>query len=352
MLGLDKIQHTIENFSLTAVSLKIEAGTYFVLVGASGSGKTMLLEIISGLCDPKQGRVLLNGKDITKIPIQKRNIGLVYQSRSLFPHMNVFDNIAYPLRSKKISKTEIKKEVSKISEELGITHLLQRKTQTLSGGEAQRVTLARTLIFKPDILLLDEPLSFLDVQLRKGMMQLLQEINRSGQTILHVTHDYSEALQLGKQMAVIENGRILQTGTPADVFKYPRSKFIAEFSGQKNFFAGELYAASGKDLQLKIFKTGNLEIQILTNEPEGQGNILIPEESISISVSLPDSSSRNAFKGKIKTILKAPLGVEVIVDIGVEVAVIISSSSLEKLELKEGSEVFISFKASAIRFIR
>ncbi|HBX51055.1 MAG: hypothetical protein A2275_18665 [Bacteroidetes bacterium RIFOXYA12_FULL_35_11] len=352
MLELDNIQYKVEDFSLINISLKIETGSYFVLVGASGSGKTMLLEIIAGLCNLSEGKVFIRGKDITKFPIQKRNIGLVYQTRSLFPHMSVFDNIAYPLRSKKISKTEIQKEVLTISEDLGISNLLQRKIQTLSGGEAQRVTLARTLIFKPDILLLDEPLSFLDVQLRKGMMQLLKKINSNGQTILHVTHDYTEALQLGTQMAVIEKGLILQTGTPSEVFMNPRSQFIAEFSGQKNFYKGILEAASGKDIQLRIFKTAGLEIQILTEETESAGNILIPEESISISVAPVDSSLRNTFNGKVKHILNAPLGVEVIVNIGVEIAVIVSSSSLEKLELREGSEVFISFKASAVRFIR
>ncbi|MEI6348588.1 MAG: ABC transporter ATP-binding protein [Bacteroidota bacterium] len=240
MLKLVNIEKSFKGFSLKNINLSISKGSYFMLVGKSGAGKTLLLEIISGLCNPDSGDIYINNLLINKTPIHKRNVGLVYQSQSLFPHLSVFENIAYPLKCIKVKKDIIQKQVQAISKEIEIEHLLSRRITALSGGEAQRVTIARALISNPEILLLDEPLSALDVQLKREMMKLMSNINKQGKTILHVTHDIDEILMLADSVAIIENGTIIQTGTTNEVFKSPKSEFVADLIGMKNFTNGAI----------------------------------------------------------------------------------------------------------------
>lgn len=351
MLKLKNINKKLEAFSLSDIDINVSKGDYFVLIGKSGSGKSMLLEIITGIITPDNGSILLNNKDIINTPIQKRNIGIVYQKPTLFPHMSVFDNIAYPLKIKKLKKEDIKNKVQKLAEDTEITNLLKRNISNLSGGEIQRVTIARTLATNPEILLLDEPLSFLDVQLRKGMLSLLRKLNQKGQTIVHVTHDYEEALALSNKIAIIENGSIIQTGTPQDVFHNPKSEFVANFIGISNFYKGKLLR-SDDNSELKVFETSEVKILTSTNENTGsEGYIIIPDEAITISNEELNSSSVNNFNGIIKDIYPNKLGIEIVIDIGIELTAKITNYSYERLQLDIGKKIWISFKASSIRFI-
>ena len=351
MLKLNKINKKLGTFSLTDIDINVSKGDYFVLIGKSGSGKSMLLEIITGIITPDNGSILLNNKDIINTPIQKRNIGIVYQKPTLFPHMSVFDNIAYPLKIKKLKKEDIKNKVQKLAEDTEITNLLKRNISNLSGGEIQRVTIARTLATNPEILLLDEPLSFLDVQLRKGMVSLLRKLNQKGQTIVHVTHDYEEALALSNKIAIIENGSIIQTGTPQDVFHNPKSEFVANFIGISNFYKGKLLR-SDDNSELKVFVTSEVKILTSTNENrESEGYIIIPDEAITISNEELNSSSVNNFNGIIKDIYPNKLGIEIVIDIGIELTAKITNYSHERLQLDIGKKIWISFKASSIKFI-
>lgn len=351
MLEVVDICRNTRNFALKNINFKVENGDYFVLLGASGSGKTMLLELIAGIINPRSGKILLDNVDLSSLPIQKRGIGIVYQDQNLFKHLTVYENIKFPLDCQKKSKAEIEKIINEIAEEADIKHILNRKVNHLSGGEAQRVSIARTLAAKPSCLLLDEPLSFLDVQLRRGISSLLRKINQKGQTIIHVTHDYEEAISLATKVGIIENGELLQVGTPEDVFTHPKSEFVANFIGIQNFYKGKLIQSLHDD-NLKIALVSDVQFHIATTESVNTlGNIIINGENITIANELISSSAINVFKGTIKDIIPIKMGLEVIVDIGIDVAAQITSFSFDKLQLELGKEIWISFKASAVKFI-
>lgn len=345
MLKLNNININYEDFSLKNFSIHIEEGDYYVILGESGAGKSIVLELIAGLIYPDSGTIHLNNKNITKTGIQKRNIGLVFQDYAIFPHLNVFDNIAYPIRRKGISKKNIKNSVLEIAGKIEVNHLLKRKTTELSGGELQRVALARTLILKPKILLLDEPLVSLDVKLRESLRELLRKLNKQGQTIIHVTHDYEEALTLSGKIAVINKGKLIQEGKPDEIFHNPKSEFVAKFTGVKNFFKAR-YTSENKVLINDV-----VTIQVNPDKKMCGGYIMIPSESIVISLNKQKSSAINNFKGKVTSIFSSRFGKEIVVDIGLKISVNITEESVQNLELRENKEVWISFKVNSVKFV-
>jgi len=226
MLTIRNLYRTTKDFQLQITNMEVAKGSYFALVGESGSGKTMLIETIAGLQDANSGSIVLDGEDITYRKIQNRGVGIVFQHHAVFPHLSVYRNIAYPLQIKKIRSHEIRRQVEELAEKTGIARFLNRMPDTLSGGELQRVALARSLALKPKLLLLDEPLSSLDVLLKDELLGLLKKTNAEGQTIIHVTHDFSEVMAVADSIAVIQNGSILQTGRPDDIINNPASSFV------------------------------------------------------------------------------------------------------------------------------
>lgn len=344
MLKLIDISIQLGEFQLKNINLELEKGDYYVLLGKSGVGKTVLLEIIAGLIKPKSGQVILNNEDITNTKIQNRKVGIVFQDYSVFPHLTVKQNIEYPLKSKKINNSEKNSLIHKYAELANIDHLLNRNTHNLSGGELQRVALARMLASKPDCILLDEPLASLDVQLKGGLRNLLRQINQSGVTILHVTHDYEEAIALSNKVAVVHDGEIIQKGPTKEVFKRPANEFVANFTGIKNFFIAEF-----EDNIAKINETA--KIKVSNRENLKNGKIIIRGEEIILSNEKIESSATNNFKGKIKQIIPYLTNYEIIVDIGIELSVVISEESLHKLQIKEENEICVSFKSTAIKII-
>jgi molybdopterin-binding protein len=291
---------------------------------------------------------MLGNKDITAEKIQHRRIGLVFQDHAIFPHLTVSENIAYSLHSTRMSSEKKLEKVKAIANELGIGELLTRKPGTLSGGELQRVALGRTLIQQPAVLLLDEPLSSLDTRLKSDLRRLLRTIHRKGQTILHVTHDYEEALSLGSRIAVIHQGNIIQSGTPAEVFHHPKSEFIAHFIGVKNFFGASIVTEN----QVTFAHTNNnILIRIVTDIPDGDGFILVRGEDILLSAVPVETSATNNFKGTIVEIVPNAGGVEVTIDTGIELHALITLESLATLELESGKECWVHFKATAVRFV-
>jgi molybdopterin-binding protein len=348
MLELRDISVTLGTFSLKSINISVEKGDYFILLGVSGAGKSMVLETIAGLLHPEKGSIFLEGRDITYEKIQRRNVGLVFQDHAVFPHMSVKENIAYPLHGRHESPSEKKVKILRIAEQIGIAMLLNRKPLTLSGGELQRVALARTLVQEPEVLLLDEPLASMDIQLRHELRGLLRGLNRSGQTIVHVTHDYEEALSLAARIAVIHNGEILQTGSPLDVFQQPKSEFVAHFTGAKNFFRV-------KTLKRRNYTIATVNDKVCIHLPveseEDPGYIIIRAEDIIISHNRIESSAVNNFEGTVMDIIPSRTGMEVLIDIGILIHAIITRESMDHLEIAEGKLVWISFKATAIRFI-
>ena len=352
MLSVRNICRTLPSFVLRDVSFEVQQGQYFVLLGASGVGKSVLLEIIAGLIRPDAGGIFLDGKDVTNEKIQMRKIGLVFQNSVLFPHMTVYDNIAYPLRCKKLKNCQIHERVAELAEDFAVGHLLKRSPQTLSGGESQRVSLARAVASEPRCLLLDEPISSLDVNSRPQMRALLHKINAQGKMrIVHVTHDYTEAVSLGTHIAVMENGRIAQSGTVEEIFQHPKSEFIARFVGIKNFFKGRLAKPENDQTDTRRFRTGGLVFWVLSENPASSGHIMVRSEDITICDSASRTSARNNFEGTIVDIVPAGVGIEVIVDIGVEIAALITAESVKMLGLDCGKKVWVSFKASAAKFV-
>jgi len=349
VLRLAGLSKDLGDFALRDASFEVAEGEYFVVLGASGVGKTVLLETIAGLIRPDAGRILLDGRDITGERIQRRRLALVYQDQALFPHMSVRANIAYGLRARGLGRARTRARVGELASQVGAEHLLDRQPRTLSGGEAQRVALARALATEPRCLLLDEPISALDAGARGQMRSLLRRLGRAGQTVLHVTHDYEEAVSLSRRVAVMEEGRIAQVGRPEEVFGHPKSEFVARFVGIRNCFGGELLAGDGPGAAR--FSTKGLVFDVLTDAPSGPGHLVVRSEDVTLSNSRPHSSARNAFPGTIIDIAPVRLGVEVSVHIGTEISALLTAQSVKELGLACGRKVFASFKASAAKFI-
>lgn len=217
------------------VSLEIGAGEFLTMLGPSGSGKTTTLMMVAGFEQPDAGEIIVGDQPITRLPPHRRNIGMVFQSYALFPHLNVFDNVAYPLRVRKRRHPEIRKRVAAALDSVKLAGFEGRYPNELSGGQQQRVALARALVFEPPVLLLDEPLGALDKRLREHMQLEIKALHESlGITMIYVTHDQTEALVMSDRIAVMNYGRIEQVGTPAEVYERPTSRFVAEFIGESN----------------------------------------------------------------------------------------------------------------------
>jgi spermidine/putrescine transport system ATP-binding protein len=232
---------------LTDISTAFVEGTFTSLLGPSGSGKTTLLRIVAGFIIPDQGSVSIGGRDVTHTPIWARNIGMVFQSYALFPHMTVNENVAFGLARRGIKGEESRKQVERALEMVRLPGFGARKPKQLSGGQQQRVALARAIVTKPSVLLLDEPLSALDRRLRQEMQIELIRIQReSGLTTIFVTHDQEEALTLSDKVAILDRGRIVQIGAPAEVYERPKTRFAAEFLGDTNFLTGTVVAGGVK----------------------------------------------------------------------------------------------------------
>ncbi|QGH36157.1 polyamine ABC transporter ATP-binding protein [Gracilibacillus salitolerans] len=239
-------KHFGENTALNQVDLTIKEGEFFSLLGPSGCGKTTLLNIIAGFLPATTGVVSINGEDVTSLPPYQRNIGMVFQNYALFPHLSVFDNVAYGLKVKKMSKRAIKEKVEEVLKLVHLEEFTKRMPHQLSGGQQQRVAIARALAIEPSVLLLDEPLSNLDAKLRKEMqteLRLLQQ--RIGITTVLVTHDQEEALSLSDRIGVLGDGHVKQVDQPLTIYRQPKNRFVAEFIGQVNIFEVEAIESEG-----------------------------------------------------------------------------------------------------------
>ena len=351
MIEFDRVSLTLGSFSLQDVSLTINRGDYYFIVGPSGAGKTVLLEAIAGLHQPQRGRVLLRGEDITSLPPEKRGLSLVYQDYSLFPHMKVADNVGYGLRMQGKRKEEIREEISGLMKRFDIDHLADRYPATLSGGEQQRVALARSVAVKPDILLLDEPLSALDPISQEKFINDLQNLHREHDlTIIHVSHSRREANILATRMAVIIDGRLMDEGEADTVLKEPRNREVARFIGIENILEGVVMANDNGHATVDV---GGQTFEAVTGAREGTAvTLCIPADDVIVVVSDNyQSSARNMLQGTITQIIENGPLAELKVYCGVELTAVLTRRSVQDLRLAPGQPVTLTIKASAVHVI-
>ena len=266
------------------LDLNIYEGEFLTLLGSSGCGKTTILRMISGMEDVTSGSIFMNGKDITSLEPMKREINTIFQNYALFSHMTIEKNIGFGLKMKKVDKDEIKKEVKKMLSLIKLEGYENRKPSQLSGGEQQRVAIARALINNPKVLLLDEPLSALDKKLRKEMeieLKMLQQ--KLGITFIYVTHDQEEALTMSDRIIILKNGKIEQIDTPQNIYKYPKSKYVADFIGDSNIFDGYVKSYTKNKCIIKVDKVGEFEIENKNYEENDKVTIMIRPENFRIA---------------------------------------------------------------------
>jgi molybdate/tungstate transport system ATP-binding protein len=354
MIEIKNLSRDWKEFSLR-IDLHVKKGEYFVILGPTASGKTLLLELIAGFYYSDGGSIVIDGRDVTDLPPEQRDVGFVYQDYSLFPHLNVEENIEFSLKLKKIPADERRQKVEEIMGLLGISHLAHRYSITLSGGEQQRVALARAVVAKPRTLLLDEPLSALDNRTQNLLRDELKRIHHeAGLTTIHVTHDQTEAMMLADRIGVMMDGIIVQTGTPEEVFGKPVTDEVASFVGVENILDGRV-VSNTNDL-VTIDAGGGCMIDAVSGYTEGDVvRICLRPEDVTITANNDPSrksSARNCFAGKVTRITPFGAMVRLKIDCGFPLMVLITKRSADELGLDVGSDVVASFKATAVHLIK
>ncbi len=344
MIQLDHVTVTMGDFALQEVSFAVDRGAYGMVIGPAGSGKTTLLETIAGILPVRAGAVRLRGTDVTRQAPELRRIGIVYQHAYLFPHLSVAQNVAYGTDDKALAQEMV--------ERFRLDALMDRDVVSLSGGERQLVALARALATEPDILLLDEPFAALDPRARIIVRRQVRALHAErGLTVLHVTHDFNEAGRLGHTVVLLERGRVLQTGSPDDVFRRPASPAVAEFIGAENVIPGRVRRADDADGPERVveFTSGGLVLHAVSDVPEGEAHAVIRADEIALSPERRASSMRNQLEARVVEL--APSGVITRVTVeaaGVELVSAITTRSAEDLGLAPGREIVAALKATAV----
>ena len=355
MISLENVSARLGSFQLNEISLTVPQGGYGLVIGPTGSGKTSLLEAIAGHTPIRDGRIVLRNEDVSHAPPEQRRVGFVYQQYHLFPHLTVRENVAYGIRGQDPAVSD--QRVGELAELLGLQPLLDRGVQALSGGEQQRVALARALAPRPSILLLDEPFAAVDPATRRGLRRELRDLHeREGITTLQVTHDFEDAMRLGDMVAVLAGGRIMQSGTPDQVFRFPNSAFVAQFIGTGTVLRGMVERVSAPDPDSGRFAgrflSDGLSLEVVA-EREGPAYAVIRPADLALSHEATlGPAPRNRFSARVTRIERetAVAQVHLRVD-GIELVAAVMSVTAEELGLAPGLVVQVAIKATAIHLI-
>lgn len=332
------------------VDLVVEKGEFLTLLGPSGCGKTTTLHVVAGLLPPTSGRVLMSGRDITRVEPPRRDMGLVFQNYALFPHKTIFDNVAFGLRMRKVPRPEIRARVRRMLELVGLPGVEERLPDQLSGGQRQRVAVARALVIEPNVLLLDEPLSNLDAVLRKRMRHELRELQqRLGITTLFVTHDQDEAFEMSDRIVLLNHGRIEQIGAPEELYDAPASRFVAEFIGETNLIETRIVATNGASAEVELSQGVNLSAKVgsAAFKPGDRAYLMIRPERIDLAAERPDIGGAIAARIRSRVFSGELMSFEL--EAGGGIPILCSKPSLPKFrELVPGQPVWLVLKGCRV----
>lgn len=333
--------------ALNGIDLEVKSGEFFVILGPSAAGKTTTLRTIAGLERPEAGSVMFDGRDLTRAPVQGRGMAMIFQTFALYPHLSVRDNLAYPLKQTKVPSSESRRRIDEIASQLKITHTLDRKPSTMSGGEQQRLAIGRALIQNPELLLLDEPLTNLDAKLRHETRAEFKRLHRElGMTMVYATPDQLEALSMGERIAVLRDGRIVQTGTPDELYDAPLDSFVATMVGAPpmNLVPARIQADDGGTPVIAL-PFGDLDASRWRNCAD-RGDVLFGIRPHDLQPATDADETSPRFKAKVH--LTEPLGDVTVLDVEAGGAVLkIALPEEEALAYPAGAELTVTLRAAA-----
>ena len=349
-MRVENLSVDLDSFHLRDINLRVEKGEYVCIIGPTGAGKTVLIETIAGFHKPSKGRIILEGEDITCKPPEKRGISIVYQDYMLFPHMTVYENIAYGARKKIRDKKSLEKEIIRIAGIMGIKHLLDRRPETLSGGEQQRVAIARAIISKPKLLLMDEPFSALDTRTTEKLRDFVKRVaSEYGLTIIHVTHDIVDVWSLADKVAIMNNGRIVQYGEVEEVFSRPADNFVADFI-DVNILDGEIV---GSSRDVVLIRAGDILLKAKANTVIGQHvRVFIRPEDIYVTTEQKRIGSE-CFRAVVEKIVENGPYIHLYLSRNeIVLKAILTRGYAKCLGLSPGRQVYVHIRPENIRVAR
>jgi spermidine/putrescine transport system ATP-binding protein len=351
-----ELQHVGKRFgdyeALKDASFDIKAGEFMTFLGPSGCGKTTCLRLISGFDTPTSGRIFIDGKDVTYDPPYRRDVNQVFQNYALFPHLTVYENIAFGLRMKKVPASEIKARVERVVGMTSLEALVDRKPAQMSGGQRQRVALARAIVCEPKVLLLDEPLSALDAKLRTQMRIELKQLQKKlGITFIFVTHDQEEALTMSDRVAVMNAGRVEQIGTVNEIYYRPATRFVATFIGETNIVEAEVLGGGGGEWRCRL--EGGLELTVKSESDQPGGKLLLSLRPEKIRLHRENPSGTNVFPARVAMeIFKGAID-ELTLDAqgGLQLGALLANDGQAASDYHEGEQVFASIQPEDIHIV-
>jgi spermidine/putrescine transport system ATP-binding protein len=348
---VDLVKRFADVTAVAGINLEMQPGEFFSLLGPSGCGKTTTLRLIAGFERPDEGQILLDDADMAQVPPHKRNVNTVFQNYALFPHLNVFDNVAFGLRYKDVGKQEIKQKVGDSLALVRLEGMQKRRPSQLSGGQQQRVALARALILNPAVLLLDEPLGALDAKLRKALQIELKALQEEvGITFIYVTHDQEEALTMSDRLAVMSDGRVEQVGTPNEVYEEPRTTYVADFLGVSNLMDARAEGPAGNGL-CKV-RLGDFQLMAGQGESDARGDVRIVIRPERVGLEAQGAAGENRVPGMVERVVYVGSILQVIVHLapGQTLQAWIQNQG-EGLPYGQGTPVTVHLPVDALRVL-